>query len=453
VAPNVTTFTEPALLTAPENLGDGLVMRHATPDDLEALVAFNATIHREGGQGEPSEWVAAWTRDLMTRPHPTLSVSDFLVVVDEASGRIVSSLNLISQTWSYAGIEFRVGRPELVGTDPEYRRRGLVRRLFDTIHRWSAERGELVQAITGIPWYYRQFGYEMALDLQGGRSMQRSAVPKLPDGQTEPYRVRDATPDDLPFILELDELRRKRYLLTAVRDVPLWRLELDGRSDRVLQNLAIVESLDGERIGFLWHGGHRWGGSLSCHAIELRPDASWLKVTPTALRYLAERGATTPTHTGSEPFDAVSFMLGVEHPLYQVARQRMPKVHPPYAFYMRVPDLPAFLRRIAPVLEQRLEASVARGYSGELKLSFYRTGVILHFDNGLLTAVEPFVPPQHLESGAWFPDLTFLQLLFGYRSREEIEAALPDCYNRGDDTAVLLDVLFPKRASHVLAIQ
>ena len=41
----------------------------------------------------------------------------------------------------------------------------LSRIQFEEVHKWSAERGETVQAITGIPFYYRQFGYEMALDL------------------------------------------------------------------------------------------------------------------------------------------------------------------------------------------------------------------------------------------------------------------------------------------------
>jgi hypothetical protein len=52
------------------------------------------------------------------------------------------------------------------------------------------------------------------------------------------------------------------------------------------------------------------------------------------------------------------------------------------------------VRRIASVLEQRLERSVARGYSGELLLSFYRSGVRLYFDQGRLTRVEPFTPSQ-----------------------------------------------------------
>ena len=63
----------------------------------------------------------------------------------------------------------------------------------------EAERHERMQAITGIPWYYRQFGYEMALNLDGGRRY-RPHIPRLKDGETEPYRVRPVTAADLPCI-------------------------------------------------------------------------------------------------------------------------------------------------------------------------------------------------------------------------------------------------------------
>jgi hypothetical protein len=424
----------------------------ASPADVDQLVAFNADIHREGAP-EPSAWIAAWTRDLAERPHPAVSIQDFLIVEDTHTGKIVSSLNLISQTWSYAGIPFGVGRPELVGTHPDYRRRGLVRRQFEVIHRWSSERGELVQAITGIPWYYRQFGYEMALELDGARQMPRSAIPKLADGQSEPYRVRPAALDDIPFVVETDLHSHQRYLVAALRDERLWRLELDGRSEKVGQVMAIVESLDGERVGFILHGRFRWASTLNVIAFELRADASWLHVSPTVLRYLGARGEASSTHGSPEPFETLSFVFGTEHPLYQVVRPRLARVLPPYAFFVRVPDIPIFLHRIAPVLERRLERSVARGYSGELLLSFYRSGLRLCFDRGRLTSVDPFTPTQDLKAGGMFPELTFLQLLFGWRARKEIEAAFPDCRTIGDDPPVLIDVLFPKLPSHVLGIQ
>ena len=55
------------------------------------------------------------------------------------------------------------------------------------LHEWSAARGEQVQIITGIPNYYRQFGYEMTLSLSGGRAGYELHVPKLKEDETEPY--------------------------------------------------------------------------------------------------------------------------------------------------------------------------------------------------------------------------------------------------------------------------
>jgi Acetyltransferase (GNAT) domain len=440
-------------LTTPESLGDGLIMRRATLDDVEALCAFNGEIFRESSRSEPNEWVQTWTRDLMTRQHPTFKVDDFLIVEDTRTKHIISSLCLISQTWSYGGVEFGVGLPELVGTDPAYRRRGLIRRQFDVIHRWSAERGQLVQAISGIPWFYRQFGYEMTLEHNTGRVLARYEVPKLTEGKAEPYHVRPARPDDVPFIADVDRQGRDRYLVTAVRDETLWRLELDGRHERFGPALAIVESAAGDPIGFVAHAPLRRGNRLVVYVVELRRGASWLNATPTVLRYLAQRGAALPTRRGDdEPFEVLAFALGTLHPIYRVAGNSM-RVFREYAYYIRVPDLPVFIRRIAPVLERRLADSIAAGYSGELQLSFYRSGLVLHFDHGQLADVSAFDPPQDLDSGASFPDLTFLQLLFGWRSRAEIEGGYPDCFTSGDEAGVLVDALFPKQPSQVWPIQ
>jgi hypothetical protein len=91
----------------------------------------------------------------------------------------------------------------------------------------------------------------------------------------------------------------------------------------------------------------------------------------------------------------------------------------------------------------------ASGHSGELKIGFYRTGVQLAFEAGRLVSAGAWAPAREDEGGAAFPGLTFLQLLFGYRSLEEIRYAFPDCWTNGDEPRVLLDALFPKQPSSV----
>ena len=96
-----------------------------------------------GVQGDPDaphpiEGETYWALDLLRGNHPTFREDDFTIVEDMTTGKIVSVTNLIGQIWSYSGIRFGVGRPESVGTLPEYRNRGLVRAQFDVLHGWSA---------------------------------------------------------------------------------------------------------------------------------------------------------------------------------------------------------------------------------------------------------------------------------------------------------------------------
>jgi hypothetical protein len=435
------------------DLGDGLILRRATPEDSEALVAFNSWIHGNLETEKPDERVGVWTRDLMERPHPTFKVGDFTLVEDTKTGAIVSSLNLISQTWSYGGIPFGVGRPELVGTHPDYRERGLVRAQFEVVHRWSAERGELVQAITGIPYYYRLFGYEMGLELGGGRVGFKSHIPKLAEDKEEPYRIRPALEKDLPFIMDLFRQGSKRYLVQCIWDEALWRYELNGKSPQNVNRseLRIIETTGGEPAGFLAHPTFTWGPSMVVTMYELVPGLSWGAVTPTVIRYLQATGESYVEEKGEKvEFGAFGFWLGSEHPVYHVIPDKLPRVRKPYAWYVRVPDLAEFIRHIGPVLEKRLAGSPMVGHSGELKLTFYRHGLRLVFENGRLAESVPWNPvPQRGSGDAAFPELTFLQLLFGYRSLDELKYAFVDCWTEHDDATALLNALFPRHPSSV----
>lgn len=434
----------------PLDLGDGLVLRRASKADAQALVDFNSHIHAEEGN-ETEEKVADWTRDLMEKPHPTFEVGDFTLVEDTEKGKIVSTLNLISQTWSYGGVTFGVGRPELVGTDPEYRNRGLVRAQFDVIHRWSAARGELMQGITGIPYYYRIFGYEMALDLGGGRVGYPALIPKLKKDKTEPYHVRPAVEDDLLFIQQLYARSLDRYLVSAIWDKELFRYELQGKSDFNVNRraLSVVATPEGERVAFLAHSAWLWGPTVSVIRYEVREGFSWAEVTPSVVRYLQKLGESYAERDKGE-FGAFAFWMGTDHPVYHVIDDRLPRTRQPYAWYVRVPDLPGFLEHVRPVLEQKLAASPMEGYTGELKISFYRNGLRMKFENGRLAEVVAWKPEPFGHSGdAGFPGLTFLQLLMGYRSLAELKFAFADCWTNNDEAAALLEALFPKQLSDV----
>jgi hypothetical protein len=436
------------------DLGDGLVLRRSTPADAEALGEFNARVHSDDGPEQPDEKVAAWTFDLLTRPHPTFDPADFTIVEDAATGKIISSMNLISQTWLLAGIELKVGRPELVGTLPEYRNRGLVRAQFEVVHQWSADRGELVQAITGIPYYYRLFGYEMAMNLGGGRFGYSPLVPKLKEDEREPYTFRPAGADDLALISTLYRLGCHRSLVSCAWGEAEWRYELSGKDENNVNRLEvrIIESTAGDSVGFLAHPFFVWskGATTVVQLYELKPGISWAAVTPSVIRYLKTIGEAGAAHLGKEPWNVFGFWLGEEHPAYDVLHDRLPQVRPPYAWYLRVPDLPGFLRLLTALLEDRLASSPYTGHTGELKVTFYTGGLKFVFEAGRIKVIEPWQPTPVGHAGdAALPGLTFLQMVFGYRSFAELDEIYPDAWADNDDAYGLLNVLFPRQPSNV----
>ena len=431
-------------------LGDGLILRRSTPEDAEALAEFNRGIHTDN---EPDgQCIAAWTRDLLTRPHPTFHPDDFTIVEEAATRRIISTMNLISQTWSYEGIKFGVGRPELVGTLEEFRNRGLVRIQFEEIHKWSTERSETVQAITGIPFYYRQFGYEMALDLDGRRFGGEAQLPKLKEGETEPYLVRAAQESDLPFIETLYAQTKARSMIACERTPELFRYELMGRSEgnNCWVN-CMIDDKAGEPVGFFRHPGYNHAGTLSASRYELRRGISWLEATPSVVRYLWAKGQEYAKRDGIE-CHSFGFVLGAAHPAYETLGNRLPTVRDPYAWYLRVPDLCGFLEHIKPALEKRLADSIAAGHSREICVSFYRTGLRIVLEHGKISVIEPWKPSPGEEGDVAFPGLTFLQLLFGYRSFNELEYTFADCWCFSEEVRVLINSLFPKKLSNVYPI-
>ncbi len=432
------------------DLGDGLVLRRATPADTEALVAFTADVLRPQDAPEPDAPTAAWARDLLSGRHPHVTASDFTVVEDTAAGGIVSSVGLIAQRWSYGGVPIGVGQPELIGTRAAYRGRGLVRAQLDVVHRWSAERGHVVQAIDGIPWFYRQFGYEMALALRAGRLADAGGARSNSD-----LRFRPASGADVGFLVDTDARGAADHLVTCRRDATLWRYELDGRSagNQYRPDVRIAERADGRRVAFVVLVPRVLGDTAYVIACEATDDVTWQELGPALLADVE----TVGNGYGGAPVAHVGFWLGAAHPMYAFA----PHQEPGYAWYLRVADVAGFLRLVGPVLDRRLAGSSLDRFAGIVDVSFYRDGVRLTFQGGRLCGVAPWRAPLDvtgIERGepttaerpaAMFPGLTFLQLLFGHRALDELEYAFPDCLVRTDETRALLQVLFPKCASNV----
>jgi hypothetical protein len=207
----------------------------------------------------------------------------------------------------------------------------------------------------------------------------------------------------------------------------------------------------GESVGFIGTPPIKWKGLSALTVYELASGFSWSEVTPSVVRFLWQKGEELAEEQKVDQ-NAFGFFLGETHPVYDVLASKLPKEHKPYAFYIRIPDLCAFIRIIQPVLEKRLKESSFRYHSAELNLCFYRSGLKLVFSKGQLTELEEldYIDPETAD--ACFPPFVIYHLLFGHRNVYELDHAFTDCYTKNTEIKNLLIALFPKKSSHIWPI-
>lgn len=438
------------------DLGDGLVLRWSTADDADRLAAMYGAVFRSREDAPFNPRVMAWSRDMARGRDPLIGSDGFALVEDTTTGEVVAATCLLRQTWEYDGIPVQVGRPEIVGSLASHRRRGLVREVMRLIHARSQRNGDLAQVITGIAWYYRQFGYEYAVELPGDTRIVAADIPELKQGETESLTVRPATEGDIPALARLYDDERAGALISTPIDTAYWRYAVTGKDPESdgFGRLFVAEDASGEVVGYAHLSVNLWGDAVYVLGLWLR-RGSWFAHYPSLLRGLKRVGEMTPQSV-VEPksFRAITLQLPGEHPARQMLAVMAPSVSKlvnEYAWYVRVADLPPLLRVVAPALERRLAASPYAGYTGDLLIDFYRGGLRMAWRDGKLAEVADWQRPAWGRHRLGFPPGVFLQLLFGYRSLADLQSAYPDVATEGDASA-LLPVLFPTRASWPLPL-
>ena len=177
------------------DLGNNLVLKSiSTPGEIERLAAFNLAIH-----GEPG--IDAMTRALILH-HPHTRPEHWLFVEDTSTGETVSSIALIPWQWRFENVTLKVGEMGIVGTAEAYRNRGLIRALVGHFKELLREGEYDISHIQGIPYYYRQFGYEYALPLLLEWRVEMHDMPAEPPAAPT-LTIRPATPDDIPALMRL----------------------------------------------------------------------------------------------------------------------------------------------------------------------------------------------------------------------------------------------------------
>ncbi|MBI1298659.1 GNAT family N-acetyltransferase [bacterium] len=404
-------------------LEDGLTLRTArTADDIERLAQFNGLIH--GPELIPAVFGLA-------NDYPGMTNDDWIFVENE-EGEIVSSLCLVPWTLRYGSVDLAVAEMGLVGTLERYRRRGLVRVQVDLFKERMAARGALLSFIQGIPFYYRQFGYEYALPLEGGLRMTGR---ELPDWETPAFAFRRATVDDLPVLRQFFEEAAQTLAIHTVRDDAHWRFLLETpQSTTFVPEYWLVLDVEGWVVGYFMLPKYHFYNELSINEASLLSYDAALAVLRHCRTLAVER-----------KLPGVRLNLPPSNPVWQLAHAVGAHDMGVYAWQIHVADFAALLRMIAPVLEERIAASPFAGLTRTVKLAFYRDAVELSFARGQLVDVRNGGSAQGPIN---LPPLKIIPLIFGHTTVEDLRAANPDV-NVGGVWRLLLETLLPKTAGFI----
>ena len=422
--------TESTARRPPKSLGEGLVVRSARPDDLEAIVALEVAAF--GASDEPG-----------VRAHlaTDAALADWAVVTAPPSptsggpDRIVSASSLIRHRMALDGIEFDAGQIEYVATDPTYQRRGLVRAQFAWHHRRATDRGDLALFIGGIPSLYRRFGYGYGLDYPAVR-----VPPNLDTIQRPDLQVRLATDADQPAIRTLDR-RRPTTGLRVVRDDEAWA---------VINATSHANAW--EQLWVAYRGDHLAGWFRT----QRKPEDGRVYL-PTAMVGDDEPASTTLAliaHARAVAGTDTLIVWDIADSRFSTHLEELPELGPAlkhdHAIYVRVPDPVALLDALRPVLSERFAASRYAARDGELVLSFYDSAVALDLAGGQVTGVRdvPGIEDPSGVAGVGIAPDWFGALVFGRFGAIGLAA-------RADDVTLgrargLMEALFPARPADVV---
>lgn len=411
-------------------LPDGLTLRSVTTNgELERVATFNGLIHGPGVVGMTANLFAA---------HPDTRGRDLLYVENE-NREVIASACLIPWTLHLSGVDVPVGELGIVGTREDYRGRGINRHMMGAFWQRFAERGCLLSIIQGIPYFYRQYGYEYAhLPLEGGWRIQPDQVPaQLGEG----YHFRQATLDDVVLLAALYESQAGCLDISARRSAGIWRYLLSDlrRPDDMEHETLLVVSPQDEIAGYVrLPKAHFYQNLVTIdECSEMSFEASLA-----VLNELARRAR-------GEAQDGIRFNLPPTSGLLKLARAYGAASLGTYSWQVRVPDMAALLGHMGPVLSARLSGSAFSGLTRKLSLDLYRQQIELEFCGGALKSATQV---KHCEQSILrIPPEQAVPLVLGGRTLDEIQSSYPDAAPQ-HLWKPLVDVLFPKTKAFLATI-
>ncbi|MFW9810482.1 MAG: GNAT family N-acetyltransferase [Candidatus Thorarchaeota archaeon] len=419
-------------MNVPEGYKFGFVK---TDDDLKELLEFHSIIHPDDNPEELK-------RQIERLPGFGRELNFFLRHVE--TGLIVSSLNAIPSTWSYDAVPLRNLELGWVGTLKEHRRKGLVRVLYEHFDSLLHEGEYDISTIQGIPYYYRQFGYDFVIPMDPTLWINTSQLPTIDEKAPPLYMkisCREAEKKDLDELMNLYDENNRQVQVYIPRNRELWELQEETKTFYESKFRTFVFEDKDNMIGYLRLIVYK--PSTGLYDSNVRVIESSIKTYDGVMRALQVIKSEAQRHN----FQQVGVIGAPSNNLRTIVKDLGGQILGEWKHQLRVPNILRLLQKIAPVLEKRLVGSMFEGLTKDLAINTFRHCYLLKFLNGNIASITD-IGMQEVNENRGFraPPNDLIRLIFGTYDIDEIQRSNID-FIVSRDLKSLVSTLFPKGES------
>jgi predicted N-acetyltransferase YhbS len=369
---------------------------------------------------------------------PRMEQKYWFIAEEKTTAKIVSAFALIPWTWEMEGIKLRVAEMGIVGTQEKHRGQGLMRILNEEFDKTlDAEKFDLA-VIQGIPGFYHRFGYYYSLPLENHINMPLHSIPE--EQEKDKYSFHRASIEDIPYLLQEDQIYREHFSISTFRDNANWKYLLtDSLNTEYGSEYWIMEHRDNStRAKFYCRiPKHGFGSGLILSEISE-------SITYEALRHLLIF-CKQLANERKKPY--IRLNLHQDSTASKMAMSMGAEQGKTYAWQIKIPNFIRLLKKMRPVLEKRVEASSFKNFSGTLRLNFYKTKLDLLWVEGRLENVL-LGEGECKDTFSINADLLPI-LCLGHRTWREIKYIRPDISPSSGKSMLLIEILFPLRKSWI----
>ncbi len=413
-----------------KNLGNGLILRCLEESDKDSLLEHVKTVYTDNPDG-----VGLLTLQLLEN-YPGLTLQDNFVVVDtKREIKIIAWLCLLRKKCILEGIEIPYGQMEMVGVQKEYRNRGLIRQLNNVYEERTHEYDIPFLVILGIPYFYKTFRYEYALELEPYLSIFTEQIISLKEKEEEGFSLHQVC--DLTNFMIYIQFRNKRNTYLDLYQ------EIEESVFDFYNKYKLGETNESRQFYLVFKNGLVIGnfylvirfGSLRIRELYLEK----MDALPTIIHFSKKIAKQNNL--------SLSVLRPAQDELIPYIEQITgSKFVNPYAWYVKFPSILRFLEYLTPVLEKRLKNSIYSNLDIIIKINYYKAGIELSFQNGKLSSIKE-IKKSELQSGnhsydLFIPPNRLIQLFMGYKIIDELESSALDVSCDGRKK-YLLNTIFP----------